>query len=161
MNEITNKGNTHETPIPSRFRAFFSTLIIGWMIVGMARSGHRRDFSYSDNIYLTALGAWSGGILFASFFAIKFRDSNSYFLAAIKTYLAFVVGTFLFGLLGSNFNVAAIAALVGLFAGILFIFPGVALFYWRNLFTNIIFWIIILINILALIVVGYYIYYGK
>lgn len=161
MNEIADKSNAYEKPIPSRFRAFFSILLVGWMIVGMARSGHRRDFSHIDNIYLTALGAWSGGILFASFFAIKFRDSDSYISAAKKTYLSFIVGTFLFGLLGSNFNTATIAALAGLLAGILFVFPGVALFYWRNLVTNIIFWIIILLNILALIVVGYFIYYGK
>jgi hypothetical protein len=137
----------------SRTRAFFSVLLVGLFINGMARSGSPRSVDY---IYSTSLTLWFGGVIGSSFFAIKFRNESSYWSAAWKTHLIFIGTTFLLGLWGANLVLATSAAIAGLFAGALMILPGVALFYWRNLITNIILGLLISLIVISVAAAIFY-----
>jgi len=137
----------------SRTRAFFSVLLVGLLTSGMARAGSPRPVDY---IYETQLTLWFGGVIGAAFFAIKFRNETSYWSAAWKTCLAFIGVAFAVGLWGANLAIASSAAIAGLFACVLMILPGVALFYWRNLITNIILGLLISLIVISLAAAIFY-----
>ena len=133
----------------SGWRAFFSLLFVSLCVSGTVRP--QPDDYESRMLFMQmvqSMAACSFGGLAAAFFAIKWRTLAEYGAKVWRLYLVFVGFAFLAGSLAGG-NVAAGALGASLVAGIFVIPAGVALFHWRNLFTNSIFWVFCAIFILA------------
>ena len=124
----------------SGWRAFFSVLIMGLCMSGNARPDPA-DFEtrYQWQQMITAISASSFGALAAAAFAIKWRKLDAYWSIVWRLYIVYVAAAFLAGVMHGG-NVAGYATGAALLAGILTSTSGVALFYWRNAGTNLIYY---------------------
>lgn len=124
----------------SGWRAFFSVLLMGLCLSGSARPDPA-DYPtrYQWMQMVTAISACSFGALAAAGFAIKWRKLDAYWSIVWRLYLVYVAGAFLAGLMHGG-GVAGYATGAALIAGLLTALSGAALFYWRNLGTNIFFY---------------------
>jgi len=122
-------------------RAFFSVLLMGLYMSGSARPDPA-DFEtrYRWQQMITAISACSFGALVAAGFAIKWRKLDAYWSIVWRLYLVYVAAAFLAGFMHGG-NVAAYATGAALLAGMMTATSGVALFYWRNAGTNILFYL--------------------
>jgi len=125
----------------SGWRAFFSVLFMGLCMSGNARPDPA-DFEtrYQWQQMITAISACSFGALAAAAFAIKWRKLDAYWSIVWRLYLVYVAAAFLAGFMHGG-NVAAYATGAALLAGMMTATSGVALFYWRNAGTNILFYL--------------------
>lgn len=124
----------------SGWRAFFSVLLMGLCVSGNVRLSPA-DFEtrHEWQQMITAVSACSFGALVSACFAIKWRKLDAYWSIVWRLYLVYVAGAFLAGLMHGG-NVASYATGAALIAGILTATAGVALFYWRNIGTNVFFY---------------------
>ena len=123
--ETTNKQACASAP-----RAFFAVFLFGLFIMGAVQ---REATSFK---MYKAYSACGFGVLVSAFLAIRWRKEPAFMGAFGRLYLVFVASTCAVGILAGD-EVAAAALGASLPAGILCLMPGVALFYWRNLFTHI------------------------
>lgn len=137
----------------SGWRAFFSVLLIGLCISGNVRpdpSDYKTHAQWRDMVM--GVSACSFGALIAACFAIKWRRLPDCWSVIWRLYLAYVVSAFLIGL-GHGPGVAASALGASLVAGAFVIPAGAAVFFWRNLLTNVIFYGLILLFCMGVIMV--------
>jgi hypothetical protein len=124
----------------SGWRAFFSVLFMGLCVSGSARpdsSDYATRYQWMQMV--TAISACSFGALAAAGFAVRWRKLDAYWSIVWRLYLVYVAGAFLAGLMHGG-GVAGYATGAALIAGLLTALSGAALFYWRNLGTNIFFY---------------------
>jgi hypothetical protein len=123
------------------WRAFFSVLLMGLCVSGNARPSPA-DFEtrYQWQQMLMGIAACSFGALAAAGFAVKWRNLDAYWSIVWRLYLVYVAAAFLAGCMHGG-GVAGYATGAALLAGLLTATSGVALFYWRNAGTNIIFYL--------------------
>lgn len=128
------------TGIPSSasgWRAFFSVFLTGLYFAGLARP-EPEDVENAVQLrqFMLATSALALGTTFAALFVIKWRALGGFWRILWRLHLVTITATFLAGLLhGPVVAGAAIAA--ALIYGLAACLAGIALFYWRNVFTNI------------------------
>lgn len=133
-------GSATATEHASGWRAFFSVLLMGLCVSGNVRLSPadfetRREWQQM----ITAVSACSFGALASAFFAIKWRKLDAYWSIVWRIYVVYVASAFLAGMMHGG-GVAGYATGAALVAGILTATAGVALFYWRNIGTNVLFY---------------------
>ena len=122
----------------SGWRAFFSVFLTGLYFAGLARP-EPEDVANAVQWrqFVLATSALSLGTTIAALFAIKWRSLDGYWRILWRLQIVTVTATFLAGL-GHGPVVAGAAIAAALVFGLLACLAGVALFYWRNAFTNIV-----------------------
>jgi len=110
------------------WRAFFSLIFISCVFSGVVRPP-------------SATGeACSVGALGAAIYAIFIANKYSFWAILWRLYLAFIGTALVVGSLNHGSSGGAFAFGASLLGGVFIIPPGVALFYWDNLATKIIFY---------------------
>ena len=115
----------------SAWRAFFCVLIAAGFYNGIASM-----FLFNGSPTLLGLSSCALGAFVASFFAIKWRKLDRYWPIVFRLYIVYFVTALLVGLVNGVSTYSISAAIPG---GLLTALLGTALFYWRNILTNIIF----------------------
>lgn len=133
-------GSAAPTEHASRWRAFFSVLLMGLCVSGNVRLSPA-DFEtrYQWQQMIMGVAACSFGALASACFAIKWRKLDAYWSIVWRIYVVYVAGAFLAGVMHGG-GVAGYATGAALIAGMLTATSGVALFYWRNTGTNVLFY---------------------
>lgn len=126
----------------SAWRAFVPILFIGMVIIGMT---HPKNSDMAAGYAACGVGA-----LVAAVYAIFIRNFPDYWSIIWRLYLAYVGASFVFGGLGAGSAGAAAGLGASIAAGFFVIPPGVALFYWDNIATKIISYILVVFLAVAL-----------
>ena len=117
------------------WRAFFSVLFVGFIFSGMVKPSNANS--------AFGLTACSVGGLGAAIYAIFIRNKSDFLAITWRLYLAFIGAAFVIGGLNSGSSGAGAALGASLVGGLFIIPPGIALFYWDNLATKIIFYFLV------------------
>jgi hypothetical protein len=128
----------------SGWRAFFCVFLVGVFIFGNLLKG-----SYNYDMQ-AGKAAGSFGVLVAALCAIKWRKLERYWSMVWRLYLVTLVTAFIVGFGNGGAGVAGYAVGVALPAGLVTTLLGTALFYWRNLLTNIVFGLICALFLLGI-----------
>ena len=141
MKELSPGGvdaveTTNKIGYASGWRAFFCVFFVGVFIFGNLLKG-----SYNYDMQ-AGKAAGSFGVLVAALCAIKWRKLERYWSMVWRLYLVTLVTAFVVGFGNGGAGVAGYAIGVALPAGLMTVLLGTALFYWRNLLTNIVFGLI-------------------
>ena len=124
------------------WRAFVPVLFIGMAVIGMTTP--------KNSDMAAGYAACGGGALIAAVYAIFIRNLATYWSIIWRLYLAYIGASFVFGGLSAASAGAATALGASIAAGIFVIPPGVALFYWDNIATKIISYILVVFLAVAL-----------
>jgi hypothetical protein len=143
MDNTPPADGSNTFPNVDAWRAFVPLLFLGFALIGMT---HPRSPEIA-----AGYAACTGGALVAAVFAIFIRNMPNYWSIVWRLYLAYVGASFIFGGLSARSGGAAAALGASVAAGIFIIPPSVALFFWDNLGTKIISFILAGLAVLSLL----------
>jgi hypothetical protein len=90
------------------------------------------------------------GLLLLAFYATSIRNLPSYWSIIWRLYLSYIGASFVFGLLSGSTVGATTALGVSIAVGVFFIPVSAALFFWDNIVTKIISYVLAVLLVLAL-----------
>ena len=124
------------------WRAFVPVLFIGMALIGMTTP--------KNSDMAAGYAACGGGALVAAVYAIFVRNLASYWSIIWRLYLAYIAASFVFGGLSAGSAGAATALGASIAAGIFVIPASAVLFFWDNIATKIISYILVVFLAVAL-----------
>jgi ABC-type phosphate/phosphonate transport system permease subunit len=124
------------------WRAFVPILFIGMAVIGMA---HPKNADMA-----AGYAACGGGALVAAVYAIFIRNLKDFWSIIWRLYLAYIGASFVFGGFGAGGAGAASALGASIAAGIFVIPSGVAVFFWDNIATKIISYVLVVFLAISL-----------
>ena len=124
------------------WRAFVPILFIGMAVIG---SAHPKNADMA-----AGYAACGGGALVAAVYAIFIRNLKDFWSIIWRLYLAYIGASFIFGGFGAGGAGAASALGASIAAGIFVIPSGVAVFFWDNIATKIISYVLVVFLAISL-----------
>lgn len=124
------------------WRAFVPVLFIGMAVIGMTTP--------QNSQMAAGYAACGGGALVAAVYAIFIRNLANYWSIIWRLYLAYIGASFVFGGLSAGSAGAATALGASIAAGIFVIPSSVVLFFWDNIATKIISYVLVVFLVVAL-----------